>query len=55
MAQWVKAFNTKLDDLSLTLETYMVEGKEPDPERCPLTSTYAPWYVCVHTRVCMSS
>lgn len=43
MAQQIKSFATKPDDLDLTLETHMVaEPKEPSPASYSLTSICAP-------------
>lgn len=39
MAQQANTCAIKPDGLSLIVRTYMVEGEEPSPVNCPLTST----------------
>lgn len=50
-AQWGEQFDFKPEDLSLILQTCVVEGREQTLTRCPLTPTHTPWHLDVHTHI----
>lgn len=39
---WVQVLVVELNDLSSIPRTHVMEGREPVPARCPLTSTWVP-------------
>jgi hypothetical protein len=46
IAQWIKGFGAKPDDLSLVMWNLHERGKELSLASCPQTSTYAPGHAC---------
>lgn len=45
MAQWVKALDSKPDNLSVTITNRIIRGEKRHPTRGPLTSSYVYAYV----------
>lgn len=51
LAQWVKAFVGKHDNLSMIPGKH-IQQERMNPTSYPLTSTYVLWYVCMCTHIC---